>query len=48
MGAWGAVIFSVDTACDIRSDYRGLLEDGVADAEATSQLIAEYRHLDDD
>ncbi|WP_104107975.1 hypothetical protein [Nocardioides sp. 616] len=45
MGAWGPAIFSDDTACDIRSDYRELLEDGVDDAEATQRVIADYQHL---
>jgi hypothetical protein len=48
MGAWGPAIFSDDTACDIRADYRELLEDGVDDAEATQRVIAEYQHLGDD
>lgn len=48
MGAWGPAIFSDDTACDIRSDYRELLEDGLDDAEATRRVIADYRHLGDD
>ncbi|NPC95808.1 DUF4259 domain-containing protein [Nocardioides sp. zg-DK7169] len=48
MGAWGPAIFSDDTACDIRSDYRELLEDGVDDAEATRRVIAEYEYLDVD
>lgn len=48
MGAWGPAIFSDDTACDIRTDYRELLEDGVDDATATHRVIAEYQHLADD
>lgn len=48
MGAWGPAVFSDDTACDIRSDYRELLEDGVDDAEATRRVIADYQHLDQD
>ncbi|MEH3033484.1 MAG: DUF4259 domain-containing protein [Aeromicrobium erythreum] len=48
MGAWGPAIFSDDTACDIRSDYRELLEDGVDDAEATRRVIADHQYLDDD
>lgn len=28
MGAWGPAIFSDHLACDIRGDYRQLLEDG--------------------
>lgn len=35
MGAWGAALFSDDTACDVRDGYRELLEDGTADDEAT-------------
>jgi hypothetical protein len=48
MGAWGPAIFSDDLACDIRGDYRDLLEDGVADAEATKRIIKAYDHLDAD
>lgn len=48
MGAWGPAIFSDDTAADIRSDYRELLEDQVPDVEATQRVIAEYAHLDAD
>lgn len=48
MGAWAPAIFSDDTACDIRSDYRELLEDGVDDEEATRRVISEYQHLGDD
>lgn len=49
MGAWGPAIFSDDVACDIRSDYRELLEDGVDGAEATRRVIEDYqRQLDDD
>lgn len=48
MGAWGPAIFSDDTACDIRTDYRELLEDRIDDEEATRRVIAEYRHLADD
>lgn len=48
MGAWGPAIFSDDTACDIRSDYRELLEGGVDDQEATRRVISEYQHLGSD
>lgn len=48
MGAWGPAIFSDDIACDIRSDYRELLEDGVADADATLRVLADYQRLDED
>lgn len=48
MGAWGPAVFSDDTACDIRTDYRELLEDGVDDAEATRRVIEECQHLGED
>lgn len=48
MGAWGPAIFSDDTACDIRSDYREMLEDGLDDHEAMRRVIAGYQHLDQD
>jgi hypothetical protein len=48
MGAWGAAVFSDDTASDIRGEYRELLEDQVADDEATRRIINSYRHLDRD
>jgi hypothetical protein len=48
MGAWGAGIFSDDTAADIRSDYRELLEDQVPDDEATRRIVVAYQDLDDD
>ncbi|TCJ30786.1 hypothetical protein [Nocardioides jejuensis] len=48
MGAWGPAIFSDDTACDIRGDYRELLEDQVPDDEATQQTIDAYAHLGED
>ncbi|MDO7869562.1 hypothetical protein [Nocardioides jiangxiensis] len=48
MGAWGPAIFSDDTACDIRGDYRELLEDQVPDDEATRRTIEGYAHLGED
>lgn len=48
MGAWGPAIFSDDVACDIRGDYRELLEDGVPDDEASARVIEAYAHLDED
>lgn len=39
MGAWGPAIFSDDLACDVRDQYRSLLEDQVADAEAERQVL---------
>lgn len=48
MGAWGPAVFSDDTAADVRSAYRELLEDEVPDLEATSRVVAAYRQLDAD
>ena len=48
MGAWGPAIFSDDTACDIRDDYRELVEDQVPDEDATQRTIDAYAHLADD
>ena len=48
MGAWGTAIFSDDTAADIRSEYRELLEDGVPDDEASRRIVDAYQHLDED
>jgi hypothetical protein len=43
MGAWGTAIFSDDLAADVRGDWRDLIGDGLNPAEATDQLIGEYR-----
>jgi hypothetical protein len=48
MGAWGPAIFSDDTACDIRTEYRELLEDEVPDDVAMQRVIERYEHLDPD
>ena len=48
MGSWGPAIFSDDLACDVRGDYRELLEDNVPDDEACRRVIESYRHLDPD
>jgi hypothetical protein len=48
MGADGPAIFSDDFACDVRDDYRALLEDQVTDTEATQQIISANTDLDVD
>lgn len=48
MGTWGADLFSDDTACDIRDEYREQIEDGVEDAEATRSTLARFRSYFDD
>src|SRR5215472_17803032 len=42
MGTWGPALFSDDVACDVRDDYRALIEDGVDDDEATRRLLSSY------
>jgi hypothetical protein len=48
MGAWGPAVFSDDTACDIRAEYRELLEDQVPDDEATRRVVEAYGGLGDE
>ena len=49
MGTWGVGLFSDDTAADVRSHYRELIEDGVEDAEATQRVVEHFReYLDDE
>jgi hypothetical protein len=42
MGAWGIGVFSDDTACDIRGDYRDLIGDGHPGPEATDILLKRW------
>lgn len=42
MGAWGPGLFSDDTACDVRDEYRDLVGRGASGPEATRQLIEDY------
>jgi hypothetical protein len=39
MGAWGPALFSDDDACDVRDEYRALIEDQVDDEEATRRIL---------
>lgn len=48
MGAWGAGVFSNDTAADIRGNLRELLEDGLAPEEATERLTSSAQGAEDD
>jgi hypothetical protein len=43
MGAWGTGIFSDDLACDIRSDFREHIGDGLTASEARQRLLHDYR-----
>jgi hypothetical protein len=42
MGAWGTAIFSDDTACDIRDEWRDAILEGLGAEEATARLIASF------
>lgn len=43
MGAWGTAIFSDDTACDVRDDYREFLGDGLTNRGATDAVLREWQ-----
>ena len=43
VGTWGTGIFSNDIACDVRGEYRELLEDGLPDAEATQEVLRRFK-----
>ena len=43
MGAWGTGIFSDDTACDIRDDFREYLGEGLSGEQATARILDEYK-----
>ena len=42
MGTWGPALYSDDTACDVRDEYKGLLGDGIQEPDATQRLIAQW------
>jgi hypothetical protein len=48
MGVWGPALFSDDLACDVRGDYRALIEDGVEDDDATLRILNSYADALDD
>lgn len=43
MGAWGTALFSDDTACNVRDDYRDQIGEGLSGPEATDRLLNEWR-----
>jgi hypothetical protein len=48
VGAWGTAIFSDDTACDIRDEWRNAILDGHQAEDATARLIERFAgHRDD-
>lgn len=42
MGAWGPALFSDDVGCDVRDEYRALIEDGLDDDAATRRILGSY------
>ncbi|HKW62377.1 MAG TPA: hypothetical protein VJN89_07530 [Candidatus Acidoferrum sp.] len=47
MGVWGTAIFSDDTACDIRDEYRDLVGDGHSGPAATDVLLEQWANETD-
>lgn len=43
MGAWGTGLYSDDTACDVREDYKDFLGDGISEPEATELIIERWK-----
>jgi hypothetical protein len=43
MGTWGTGLYSDDTACDVRDDYKDILGQGISEAEATNRLLQEWK-----
>lgn len=42
MGTWGVNIFSDDTACDVRDDYKKALLNGLSSKEATEYVLKQF------
>jgi hypothetical protein len=45
VGAWGVGIFADDIAADVRDDYRELVGDGLAPADATDRLLEAWAEV---
>lgn len=43
MGTWGTALYSDDTACDVRDDYKDILGDRITEPEATNRLIEQWK-----
>lgn len=43
MGTWGPGLYSDDTACDVRDDYKDIIGDGIEEPEATKKMLAEWK-----
>lgn len=48
MGSWGPALFSDDLACDVRDEYREMIEDGVDDDAASRGMMERYASVLDD
>src|SRR5215469_93571 len=42
VSAWGPGLFADDTACDVRDEYRALIEDGTGDDSAMRRILDAY------
>jgi hypothetical protein len=43
MGVWGTSLYSDDTACDVREDYKDILGEGISEPEATKRMISQWK-----
>jgi hypothetical protein len=48
VGTWGPGLFSDDTACDVRDEFRDLIGDGLTAEEATGRILSSYPAPEDD
>jgi hypothetical protein len=42
MGTTGPALFSDDLACDVRDEYRALVEDGATAERASAAIVEQY------
>ncbi len=45
MGAWGPGLYSDDTACEVRDEFKARLEEGLTHAEAEQSLLDRFADL---
>ena len=48
MGTWRKGLYSNDTACDVRDEYRELIENGKSGEQAAAELCAMFAELIED
>jgi len=46
MGAWGIGLFSNDTACDVREEFRHSIAEGLSTESASAQILDKYMSID--